>query len=164
MASSSTVNGISKTRGTVGLDYFPVLASERLDIALCRASAKVAREADAQIGTREMGVGEHLVLKMLAAVGPCCQRELSEGLRIDRSMMVGCVDALEEAGFAKRQRSDRDRRAYAVTITDAGREALSGAERDVPGFLDEAFGALSRAERVTLGDLLGKLLAEPSSD
>ncbi|NYI03510.1 MarR family winged helix-turn-helix transcriptional regulator [Allostreptomyces psammosilenae] len=139
-------------------NYFPRLAAERLDIALCRASALVARAADANAGAQGLGVGQHLVLKMLAAVGPCSQQALSEELRIDRSVMVGVCDDLERRGLVRRERNPRDRRSYAVTITDAGRGRLADAERTVPDLLDGAFGALSRSERDLLGALLGKLL------
>ena len=105
--------------------YFPRLAGERLDIALCRASAAVARAAEAQANESGIGVGQHLVLKMLAEVGPCSQRVLSEELRIDRSVMVGVCDGLEKAGHVRRERDAADRRAYAVTITDSGRQLLA---------------------------------------
>lgn len=154
--------GAGENRGAPGRGFFPRLVSERPDIALCRASSHVERAAAAHAGAQGLGVGEHLVLKMLAAVGPCCQEELSKGLRIDRSVMVGCADRLEQAGFVNRERSAQDRRRYVITITGAGHETLDRAESSIPGFLDEAFGALNRAERDTLGELLGKLLAEPS--
>jgi DNA-binding MarR family transcriptional regulator len=138
--------------------YFPQLAAERPDIALCRASAAVARAADAHAGEQGLGVGQHLVLKMLDAVGPCSQQTLSEELRIDRTVMVGVCDDLEKAGCVRRERNLRDRRSYAVTITDAGRLRLGQAEGAIPGFLQETFQALTPEERAQLTALLGKLL------
>lgn len=164
LTGTSTVAKAGEDRRARGRGFFPTLASERLDIALCRVSSEVARAAEAWAKNRDMGVGEHLVLKMLSdAIGPCCQRELSDGLRIDRSVMVGCVDGLEEAGLVRRERSTRDRRAYAVFITEAGRAALLEAESEAPALLDEAFGALSADEREMLDELLGKLLAATPS-
>ncbi|MFI2338072.1 MarR family winged helix-turn-helix transcriptional regulator [Nocardia rhamnosiphila] len=138
--------------------YLPRLTSERTDIALCRASAVVARAADAAAAKSGLGVGHHLVLKMLAAVGPCSQQVLSAELRIDRSVMVGIADDLEESGYIRRERDPADRRAYAVTITEPGRQALTEAEGAIPDFLDHAFSALTRTERDQLTTLLGKLL------
>jgi DNA-binding MarR family transcriptional regulator len=141
--------------------YFPRLAAERLDIALCRASGQVARAADEAAQEQGLGVGPHLVLKMLAAVGPCSQRVLGEELRIDRTVMVGICDTLEQAGYVRRERDAQDRRAYAVTPTDAGLAALARAEEAVPAFLDATFAALTPAERGQLAALLGKLLNPP---
>src|SRR5689334_11190383 len=101
--------------------YFPQLAAERPDIALCRASTLVARAAEKQAAEQGLGVGQQLVLKMLAAVGSCSQQTLSEELRIDRSVMVSIADDLERSGLVRRERNSNDRRAYAVSITEAGR-------------------------------------------
>ncbi|MEV0381068.1 MarR family winged helix-turn-helix transcriptional regulator [Nonomuraea sp. NPDC050643] len=138
--------------------YFPRLAAERLDIALCRASASVARAAEAHATAQGLGVGQHLVLKMLAAVGPCSQQTLSEELRIDRSVMVTVCDDLERAGLVRRERNPRDRRSYAVTVTESGRRRLTEAEQSIPAFLDGTFQPLSPEERDQLTALLGKLL------
>ncbi|MGP3962379.1 MarR family winged helix-turn-helix transcriptional regulator [Nonomuraea sp. 3N208] len=138
--------------------YFSRLAAERLDIALCRASAAVARAADAHAAEEGLGVGQHLVLQMLDAVGPCSQQTLSEELRIDRSVMVGVCDDLEQAGHVRRERNPSDRRSYAVTITDSGRRRLAAAQESLPAFLDDTFRALTADERRRLGALLAKLL------
>ena len=138
--------------------YFPQLAAERLDIALCRASAAVARAADTHAAEEGLGVGQHLVLQMLDAVGPCSQQALSEELRIDRSVMVSVCDDLEQAGHVRRERNPRDRRSYAVTITDAGRQRLAEAQTSIPGFLEDTFQPLTPEERGQLSTLLGKLL------
>ncbi|NJP88685.1 winged helix-turn-helix transcriptional regulator [Nonomuraea sp. FMUSA5-5] len=143
--------------------YFPRLAAERLDIALCRASSAVARAADAHAGAEGLGVGQHLVLQMLDAVGPCSQQVLSEELRIDRSVMVSVCDDLEREGFVRRERNPRDRRSYAVTITDAGRQRLARAQASIPAFLADTFHALTAEERAQLGTLLGKVLGIPAA-
>ncbi|TCJ94103.1 MarR family winged helix-turn-helix transcriptional regulator [Nocardia alba] len=139
--------------------YFPRLAAERPDIALCRASTAVARAAEAHASAQGLGVGQHLVLKMLAEVGACSQQTLAAELRIDRSVMVTVCDHLESSGYVRRERNPSDRRSYAVTLTPAGSDRLRGAEAAIPAFLDNAFAALSPAERLQLTTLLGRLLA-----
>lgn len=147
-----------KTADRARPTYFPTLAAERLDIALCRASSAVARAADAHAAAEGLGVGQHLVLRMLDAVGPCSQQALSEELRIDRSVMVSVCDDLERAGHVRRERNPADRRSYAVTITDSGRRRLATAQASIPAFLDDAFHALTDDERDRLGAILAKLL------
>ncbi|MFD4024139.1 MarR family winged helix-turn-helix transcriptional regulator [Streptomyces sp. NPDC058576] len=138
--------------------YFSRLAQERPDIAMCRATTLVARTIDEELSGHRMTAAQHLVLKMLDDVGPCSQQELSEQLRIDRSVMVGCIDGLEDSGLVRRERHPRDRRAYAVTLTPEAGPALAEAEAGVPRLLDRAFGALTAAERRTLTRLVGKIL------
>ncbi|MEV4395690.1 MarR family winged helix-turn-helix transcriptional regulator [Nonomuraea sp. NPDC049607] len=148
----------TKNPGRTRATYFPRLAAERLDIALCRASAAVARAADAHAGEEGLGVGQHLVLQMLDAVGPCSQQTLSEELRIDRSVMVSVCDDLEQQGLVRRERNPRDRRSYAVTLTDLGRRRLAQAQTSIPAFLEDTFQPLTPDERHQLSTLLGKLL------
>ncbi|MFJ9695355.1 MarR family winged helix-turn-helix transcriptional regulator [Kitasatospora sp. NPDC101183] len=138
--------------------YFAALTLERPDVALCRATTVIARAVDEQLTGAALTVPQHLVLKMLAAVGACSQQELSEQLRIDRSVMVGCVDGLENAGLVVRERHPRDRRAYAVTMTDAGAEALAEAEAGIAPVMDRVFSALTPEERQTLARLTRKIL------
>ncbi|MEU5864499.1 MarR family winged helix-turn-helix transcriptional regulator [Nonomuraea sp. NPDC047529] len=148
----------TKNPGRTRATYFPRLAAERLDIALCRASAAVARAADAHAGEEGLGVGQQLVLQMLDAVGPCSQQTLSEELRIDRSVMVSVCDDLEQQGLVRRERNPRDRRSYAVTLTDLGRRRLAQAQTSIPAFLEDTFQPLTPDERHQLSTLLGKLL------
>jgi DNA-binding MarR family transcriptional regulator len=149
---------MSTTATRTPSSYFPQLAAERPDIALCRASTLVARAAEEHAAEQRLGVGQQLVLKMLAAVGSCSQQTLSEELRIDRSVMVSIADELERSGLVRRERNPNDRRAYAVTISEAGRERLAVAESTTGDFLDRTFANLTATERRQLTAILGKLL------
>lgn len=107
-----------------------------------------------------LGLTQYLVLGMLAAVGARSQQELSDGLRTDRTTMVGTVEALENAGLVARERNPQDRRAYIITITDAGRAALAAAD----ALEEEFFSRLTGAERTQLVNLLTKILVNPRTD
>ncbi|RMI46668.1 MarR family winged helix-turn-helix transcriptional regulator [Streptomyces triticirhizae] len=76
----------------------------------------------------------------------------------ERSVMVGLCDGLEAAGLVRRERATGDRRAYAVTLTDAGVERLAAAERGVPALLENVLAPLTAEERAQLATLLGRLL------
>ncbi len=52
------------------------------------------------------------------------QTELSQELLTHRSNVTGLVDRLEERGLVQRRNVPGDRRAYRVTITEAGRKLL----------------------------------------
>lgn len=151
----------SKTR--VSVDYFAELAAARPDIALCRAAAVVARAGEEFADRHGYLVGQHLILKMLQAVGPCSQQTLAEELRIDRSVMVGLCEDLERGERIRRERNPDDRRAYLVSLTPQGRTALRTLERGASDYLDEILAPLDPTERAQLTVLLGKLLARPGS-
>jgi DNA-binding MarR family transcriptional regulator len=138
--------------------YLAELALDRPDVGLCRATTLVARAVDAGFTGYGVTVAQHLVLKMLDDVGPCSQQELSEQLRIDRSVMVGCIDGLEDSGLVRREKHPKDRRANVIVPTAEGTAALAAVENGVPDILDDAFRALTPAERRTLARLTAKIL------
>ncbi|WP_412537880.1 MarR family transcriptional regulator [Longispora sp. K20-0274] len=141
--------------------YFQQLMARRRIIGLCRAGSAATRIGESAAGAHDLGLTQYLVLDMLATVGPRSQQELSEGLRTDRTTMVGTVDALETAGLVARERNPNDRRAYIVTITDPGRAALAAVDADADALEAQFLGRLSEAERALLVELLGKILIAP---
>ncbi|MFF0492313.1 MarR family winged helix-turn-helix transcriptional regulator [Nocardia sp. NPDC003482] len=110
---------------------------------------------------RDHGVElRHLgVLTRLAENGPLSQRALVDQLQLDKSSMVYIIDELEKQGLAERRRDDRDRRSYAVHITDAGRDRLLAATATADAVVADLLAPLSPAEREQLHDLLGRFIA-----
>ena len=98
------------------------------------------------------------LLAHLRAAGPCSQQELATRMSVNRSVMVGVIDALERDGLVVRERNPADRRSYAVTATDRADELL---ERLTPTMLAgdaELTRRLSAAERREVMALLRTLL------
>lgn len=100
------------------------------------------------------------VLAALAERGPRSQRGLGDALRLDRSSMVAVVDELERQGLVERRRPPRDRRAYALHLTDAGQHRLDAARDAVAAAVDGALATLSPAERAQLDALLARLVEQ----
>jgi DNA-binding MarR family transcriptional regulator len=98
-------------------------------------------------------------LNMLDHEGDVSQQQLGRAIGIDPSSMVSTIDELEAKGWVQRRRHPTDRRAYALQITDAGRETLTRARRLAGGAQNELLAPLDDAERVQLHDLLLRLVA-----
>ena len=73
-----------------------------------------------------VGVKQQAVLSVLADEGAMTQQRLGQRLGIDRTTIVGLVDALVERGLVERVRDPVDRRAYLLTRTRAGGSRGSG--------------------------------------
>jgi DNA-binding MarR family transcriptional regulator len=97
-------------------------------------------------------------LRMLAREGvPLRMRDLSDLLGIAARTTTTIVDSLEQDGLVERVRHVDDRRAFLLTLTEAGRAHYEQAEAIDTQALAEATGTLSPDERQQLHELLGKV-------
>jgi DNA-binding MarR family transcriptional regulator len=134
----------------------PALA-ERLGFLLGQAKAILHQAAEPALPAGF--TGKHVgCLSVIATEGPLSQQRLGERAAMDRTTVVAIVDALEEAGYVVRRRDPSDRRAYALEITDPGREWLEDARAIIVGVEDDFLAPLTAAERRTLVELLQRLL------
>jgi DNA-binding MarR family transcriptional regulator len=67
---------------------------------------------------------ELAVLTVLAGQEPGSQQQAAQRLGVDRTTMVGLVDALEDKGLVRRRAHAEDRRRNVIELTEAGRDTL----------------------------------------
>ena len=84
------------------------------------------------------------------------QSHLAEAIGLDRSTMVGVIDALEERGLLERRRG-KDRRTNGLWLTRAGRVLLGRMKRRIEQHEERVASRLSAGERALLLALLEKL-------
>jgi DNA-binding MarR family transcriptional regulator len=142
-----------------GVDRAPLPPTlERWTGALLNRAAQRVQERF-ESGLEPLGIRpKHYGVLALLENGPLTQIEIGRGLWVDRTTMVALIDDLERLGLVERERHPEDRRAYAITLTDRGREMLSQATGVVAATQEECFAALSRTEQEQLRALLAKLL------
>ncbi|WP_406232847.1 MarR family winged helix-turn-helix transcriptional regulator [Nocardia sp. NBC_01009] len=98
------------------------------------------------------------VLTCLAEAGPLNQRALVDRLQMDKSSMVYIIDELERQGLAARCKDERDRRSYAVHLTQAGRDRLAVATTTTDDVMTELLTPFTPAERRQLHELLAPFI------
>ena len=103
-------------------------------------------------------------MNMLDHEGDVTQQQLGRAIGMDPSSMVSTIDELEAKAWVERRRHPTDRRAYALHITDAGRETLTAARRLAGGAQNELLAPLDEAERAQLHDLLLRLVAAAGAE
>ena len=97
----------------------------------------------------------------LAAVGShpgMDQATLAGAIAYDRTTITGVVDRLVQKGLVVRNASDRDRRAHALEITEAGRETLRAIEPAVDAAQCAMLRGLTTTEAKELMRLLRKAI------
>lgn len=110
------------------------------------------------LGHTGLGSRQYGALAVLADEGAHTQKALGEKLAVDRTTMVGVVDELEGLGLVERRRDREDRRRYELTLTDAGRRALSEAEDVVEDVQRQMFAPLGDSRLRRLQELLTSVL------
>jgi MarR family transcriptional regulator for hemolysin len=96
-----------------------------------------------------------------AMTGEYTQIALANAVGLDKTTMVGTVDALEEKGLVKRVPSAKDRRARVIAVTKAGEGKVSEAERIVEKTQTEVLSELPAGERKAFLDALAHLIGGP---
>jgi len=99
------------------------------------------------------------LLTHLAAGEGQTQQQLADKMGIHRNVMVGLVDDLERRGLVHRSRHPADRRAYALHLTGAARDALAQAQHAADEHDAELLAALADPDRARLIELLQHLAA-----
>ncbi len=84
-------------------------------------------------------------------------RKLAQRLRCEPSNVTGIVDRLETRGLVERRPDPADRRVKVAAATDEGRR-VAHSLRDSLRFAREPLAGLSEEQRLTLRDLLRRML------
>lgn len=78
--------------------------------------------------------------------------------------ITGLIDRLEQAGFVKRARCEKDRRVIYVALADHGAKALAALDEPLAGLHHQLLGHLSQAELKELIRLLEKVREPLTAD
>ena len=135
------------------------LAHRALD-SLLRAEASVRRRLSADLEREGISASGFSVLVVLTTAGGQLElRILRRRLQTSKANATEVVTTLEGRGFVVRSRLAHDKRAAAVTITDAGTEVV---ERLFPEHTERvrlAFEMLDEEEKRSLAEICRKLAA-----
>ncbi|WP_055489864.1 MarR family winged helix-turn-helix transcriptional regulator [Streptomyces sp. TP-A0356] len=101
--------------------------------------------------------GAQARLLSLLSLEPLPMRRLAQKLKCEPSNVTGIVDRLEARGLVERRPDPADRRVKLAAATEEGRRVARGL-RDSLNFAREPLAGLSDDERLSLRDLLRRML------
>jgi DNA-binding MarR family transcriptional regulator len=123
-----------------------------------RCGVLMTQAAERRFESLDISFTEWLVLVHLAQQAHISATQLSAHLGHDMGALTRVVDKLERSGFARRERSRRDRRAVEIAITPAGRRQARSAKRAVLELVNRLVEPFTERETDTLIALLQRLL------
>ncbi|MBT2188276.1 MarR family winged helix-turn-helix transcriptional regulator [Sphingobium nicotianae] len=97
------------------------------------------------------------VLSVVSAMPGLSQGKVAEALGIRRANMVALVNELVDLGLIARTTDHRDRRAFSLSLTQAGEAMLHEALAQIRRHEDRMLENLTTTERSTLVNLLRKI-------
>ena len=153
------VNMYYARRMAMRVKITPSVAEQAL-IRLMRVGDRLWRASDERFGRWGLTDNHYNVLRILNGTAePISQAEIGRKMLSSRANVTKLLDLLEARKFVKRL-SCEDRRVNLVELTEDGAKFLEETLAEVIGFANEEMRSLTREERKTLFDLLGKLLGE----
>jgi MarR family transcriptional regulator, lower aerobic nicotinate degradation pathway regulator len=101
------------------------------------------------------------ILQLLSLEGPLVQARLADRLQINKATMVPLLNELEAQHLVVRQPHPTDKRAFIVSLTQAGHERAAAVARVNQAADQIFFAALTPDERATFQALLRRLATSP---
>lgn len=76
---------------------------------------------------KDLGItrGNYVVMYFISENPGITQAELADITQKDRNVVTKTIDKLEEKGFVKRVRGEKDRRSFTLFLTDSGERIVS---------------------------------------
>lgn len=111
-----------------GIDYGPL--DRRLGYVLRRAQMAVFRDFFSAFEAFDIRPAQYSILTVIECNPGLKQSEVSEALGIQRTNFVAMVDELQRRGLVRRDPAPKDRRSYALVLTESGRR-LTGELHEV---------------------------------
>ena len=129
----------------------------RLTYLFKRALLDLEALHEQHLGPSGISARELAVLLFLDGREPESQQQAAARMGIDRTTMVGLLDALESKALVARRPDAADRRRNVVVLTDAGRATLRAATRASDAAERELLSALDDDEAAQLRALLTRV-------
>ena len=103
---------------------------------------------------------QYVVLVTVAQDDGASQQDIIDNTGIDRSTVSQIMQTMIRKGLLKRKRTKEDARAYAITVTDQGRDILKASKAIVEGVNEALVAALPATRAKTFIDNLRSIIAE----
>ena len=156
MIDGDKTGSTKENKGTARFGILPRL----LGYNVRRANVKFFQNFSEIVSGHDVTPGQFGVLAIIDANPGLNQSELGQAMGVDRSTVVAVIDRLEGRDLVVRDPSPKDRRSYALRLSDKGQNLLSDLIPMVEKYDRQAANKLTDEEVVTLVDLLRRMVGD----
>ncbi|WP_118136358.1 MarR family winged helix-turn-helix transcriptional regulator [Oceanicella sp. SM1341] len=145
------IDGRTETLGEIGLNHFAPYLMNRI----------MGRYNDTLRGglkANGLTTAQMRALATLVSIGPVTINELSVLSVFEQSTMSRTLDAMEAAGFVRREASETDSRVRLIHVTDEGRRTFENAWPAMHAVYSAMFDGVGADERAAFVATLQKIL------
>jgi DNA-binding MarR family transcriptional regulator len=132
-------------------------AIQELESTLRTVFRSIHGDLNALLGD-QMTLAEYHLLRILHQDGSRRISDLAQDLGVSMSHVTNVTDRLETNGWVVRRRSERDRRAVELHITDSARKRMEQLQREKEQYYRKKLSSLPTESIHTLIDLLKQLI------
>ncbi|MBQ3405134.1 MAG: MarR family transcriptional regulator [Oscillospiraceae bacterium] len=142
-------------------EYEALKLENQLCFPLYAAARAMTRAYYPYLSKLNLTYTQYIAMMVLWEREQCSIKDLSEKLYLDTGTITPLLKSMEQKGFVRRRRSEKDERSVTVSLTDAG-WALRDKALSVPAKLSECI-IFQREDAEQLYTLLYRLLNEMTS-
>jgi DNA-binding MarR family transcriptional regulator len=139
-------------------ERLPHPPQQRTGYLIIHADLRLRRRGDQVLTQVGLQMRHFSALVALEQTGRCTQQELAAQLGVTEAAMVQVIDDLQRQGLVERQRDPRDRRRYALLLTEPGKARLAQAQDVVEEVRAEVVELLGAQGDQELRDLLARMV------
>jgi DNA-binding MarR family transcriptional regulator len=134
------------------------------ELSIARCISVLHRYRNCYVGKRleSSGIssGQSVILLTLFYQGGVSQEELADALKTDKGSIAKYVKKLEDEAFVERRADASDKRAYKVSLTQKGLDAIPAVQDAIARWEEFITSGLSADEKQALGCLLQKMVGK----
>lgn len=126
-------------------------------VALVRAEKAVVRELSQSLAPLDLKIAHLDMLMNLYRHPGMSQHELARKLLVGRSNVTMLLPQMEQQGLLRRERDQKDRRVFRLTLTPEGETKLMAALEIYTGLIDRVMEQASTEECNIIGDQMRRI-------
>lgn len=126
MKKDKAAEGVKASHREMSMSSLDMIVGFHMRKGILRAQSAFAKAAG-----RKLLTGQYSVMAIIDENPGRTQTAIAEAAGLDRSSLVPILTRLEKNGFITRRQVEGDKRAYAVSLTNKGRQELAELDKEV---------------------------------